>query len=75
LPKADRIIVEGINLKKKHVKPQKSGEKGQIVSLPLPLHVSNVKIICSKCGKAVKIGYKKEGGKKVRVCKKCGQEI
>ena len=74
-PKNERIIVEGVNIRKKHLKPKKSGEKGQIISMPASLHVSNVKIICQKCGKAVRVGYKKEGDKKVRICKKCGQEI
>ena len=71
----DKIIVEGINLKKKHVKPKRQGEKGQIVQIPAKLDVSNVKIICSKCAKATKIGYKVEKDKKYRICKKCNQEI
>ena len=75
LPKAERIIVEGINIKKKHVRPKKEGEKGQTISFAMSLHVSNAKIICSKCGKAVRVGYRIEGDKKIRVCKKCGQEI
>jgi len=83
-PKEERLIVEGINLRKKHVRPKKAGEKGQIVELPAPLHVSNVKLICTKCGKATRVGYKspptkaKLGGgqkSKIRICKKCGQEI
>jgi len=74
-PKEARIIIENINLRKKHVKPKRSGEKGQIIELPGPLNVSDVKIICSKCGKAARVGYKIEGKKKYRICKKCGQEI
>ena len=74
-PKENRVVVEGINLRKKHVKPKRSGEKGQIIQLPAPLRVCNVKIICPKCGKATRVGYKIEGEKKYRVCKKCGQEI
>lgn len=75
LPKEERIVVEGINIRKKHVKPKKSGEKGQLIQMPVPLHVSNSKIICPKCGKAVRAGYKVEGGKKYRICKSCKQEI
>lgn len=75
LPKEKKIAVEGVNLAKKHVRPKKSGEKGQVVEMPLPLHISNVKLICSKCGKATRVGYKFEGEKKYRVCKKCGQKI
>jgi large subunit ribosomal protein L24 len=73
--KEDKILVEGVNLKKKHVKPKKQGEKGQIVQLPASFPASNVKIICSKCSKATRIGYKKEGKDKYRICKKCNQEI
>jgi len=75
LPSQGRILVEGINLKKKHVKPKKQGEKGQIVELPGPLQSSNVKIICPKCSKPVRVGYKMEGKNKFRICKKCNQEI
>jgi len=75
LPKDRGILVEGINLKKKHVRPKKEGEKGQVVELPAFLDVSNVKIICPKCGKAVRVGYKVDNKIKKRVCKKCGQDI
>jgi len=75
IPKEGRILVEGINIRKKHQKPKKSGEKGQIVELPGLIQVSNVKLICPKCGKAVRAGYKLIAGKKVRVCKKCEQEF
>ncbi len=75
LPKQGKVLVEGINLKKKHVKPKKSGEKGQIVEMPALFDVSNVKLVCKHCGKAAKVGYKIEGKKKFRICKKCGQEI
>lgn len=76
--KDKKIIAENINIKKRHVKPRKSGEKGQIISVPAFFDVSNVKIICSKCKKAVRIGYKKntENQKsKIRICKKCGEVI
>lgn len=73
-PKESKILVEGINLMKKHQKPKRSGEKGQVIELPKPINVSNVKLICSKCGKAVRIGYKIVEKKKYRICKKCGQE-
>lgn len=57
MPKSLKILVEGINLKKKHVRPKKQGEKGQVVEIPAALDVSNVKIICPKCGKATRVGY------------------
>lgn len=71
----ERIIIEGINLRKKHVRPKKSGEKGQIIEIPAPISVSNVKIICSKCGKATRIGFKITEKEKYRICKKCGQAV
>ena len=74
-PKKGKIVVEGINLRKKHVRPKKSGEKGQIITMPAPFDVSNVKLICSKCGKAVRLRYETKEKKKYRVCKKCGQEV
>ncbi len=74
-PKESKILVEGINLKKKHVKPKKQGEKGQVIQMPAPLDVSNIKFICPKCSKAVRIGYKVEKDRKYRFCKKCLQEV
>lgn len=73
-PAKNRIVAEGVNIRKKHVRPKKSGEKGQIVEVALPINVSNVKLICQKCGKAVRVGYLLKDKNKVRVCKKCGQE-
>ena len=74
-PKEELVLVEGVNLRKRHVKPRKSGEKGQIISKPAPISVSNVKMLCSSCGKAVRIGYKTIEGKKYRICKKCGETV
>ncbi len=74
LSKEGKILVEGVNLMKKHQKPKKTGEKGQIIQLPKPIDVSNVKLICLKCGKPTRIGYKIVEKKKYRTCKKCGQE-
>lgn len=77
-PKNNRIIVENINIIKKHVRPKKSGEKGQIVEVSRSFNVSNVKLICPKCKKPTRVGYKlvqKGREKKVRICKKCKQEI
>ena len=75
LPKELKILVEGINLKKKHVRPKREGEKGQVVDIPAPMNVSNVKMVCSKCGKATRVGYTVEKNIKNRVCKKCKQII
>ncbi len=75
LPREEKVLVEGINIRKKHVRPRKAGEKGQIVELATPIHISNVKLICPKCKKPTRVGNIIEKGKKYRVCKKCGQEI
>lgn len=74
-PKDKKILVEGLNIRKKHQRPKRSGEKGQTVQIPAPVDVSSVKIVCPKCGKSARVGYKLIEKKKFRICKKCGQEI
>lgn len=74
-PKESKVLVEGINLIKKHQKPKRTGDKGQIIEMPKPLQASNVKLICSKCGKATRVGYKIFEKSKLRFCKKCHQEF
>ena len=79
-PKESRILVEGVNLRKKHQKARRSGEKGQIVEIPGPVDSSNAKLICSKCGQATRIGYKitakeDKSRTKFRICKKCEKEV
>ena len=71
LPKERKVVVEGLNLVKRHVKPRKQGQKGQVISTPRAVDVSDVTLICSKCNKPTRIGYQIEGKRKVRVCKKC----
>ena len=74
-PKENRILVEEVNLRKKHQKPKKSGEKGQVILMPGPISISNVKLICPKCGKPTRIGYKFIENQKFRICKKCNQAL
>ena len=71
LPKDERVVVEGVNIRKRHVKPRRQGEKGQIIEKPSPIHVSNVMVVCSKCNKPTRIGYKLHKDGKSRICKKC----
>lgn len=73
--KDQRIMVEGINIVKKHVSPRRSGEKGQRVEVPRPFHISNAKLLCPKCKKPTRVSFKIIDKKKYRLCKKCGQEI
>ncbi len=75
IPKEARIIVEGVNLVKKHLKPKRVGEKGKIVEIPAPLSWANVRLICPSCSKPTKVGFKFEREKKVRYCKKCNKSI
>ena len=75
IPSTQKVIVKGVNIRKKHVKPRKAGEEGGIIPSEYPIHSSKVNVICPKCGKASKIGYVIEDGKKVRVCKKCGAKL
>lgn len=74
-PKQKKILVEGINLRKKHQKPRRTGEKGEIIEIPGPIDASNVKVICPKCKKATRIAYKVTEKGKSRICKKCGKKI
>lgn len=69
-PKEGKIIVEGVNMVTKHVKPRKQGQQGGIIKAEGPLYASKVQVVCPQCGKAVRVGHMVTGdGKKVRVCK------
>jgi len=74
-PREFKVLVEGVNIVKKHQKPKRTGEKGQILEIPKPIPVSKVKLICPSCKKATRVGYKIEKNGKFRVCKKCGAKI
>lgn len=73
--KTDRVVVSGVNIVKKAVKPRSEQEQGGIVEVESPIHISNVGIVCKKCGKPVRIGYKLDGDKRLRVCRKCGEVL
>ena len=75
IPKTEKVIVKGINVRKKHVKPRKKGEEGGILSVECPIHVAKLSVVCPKCNKPTRIGYEIEKDEKVRVCKKCGAKI
>ena len=74
-PKAEKVIVEGVNVATKHQKAQKKGQDGGILKIETPIYVSKVQLVCPKCGKGTRVGHKIADGKKVRICKKCGAEI
>jgi large subunit ribosomal protein L24 len=71
----DRVIVEGLNLVKKAQKKKSQNDRGGIIEIEAALHASNVMLVCKKCDKPVRTGYKIEGEKKIRVCKKCGEAL
>lgn len=71
LPKENKVVVEGVNLQKKHKKARNAQEVSSIQTQPGPIDASNVMVVCPTCKKATRVGYKVEGDKKVRICKKC----
>ena len=74
-PSKDRAIVEGVNIVKKHTKPNAKNPQGGIVSQEAPIHVSNLQLIDPKSGKPTRVGYRMDGDKKVRYAKRSGEEI
>lgn len=81
LPQVSKVIVEGLNIAKKHVRPQGQIRQGGIIDKAMPLHVSNTMLICSECGKPTRVGHERrpmgadQKMRKVRVCKKCHKVI
>jgi large subunit ribosomal protein L24 len=69
-----RILVEGLNLVKKAIKPKSQNEKGGIKEIESPIHISNVMIMCKKCG-VTRVGFEFKNNKKVRICRKCGDVL
>lgn len=73
-PKEGKVIVEGVNMVTKHVKPRQAGEPGGLIKAEAALYASKVQLICPKCGKPTRIGHAvdEKSGKKMRVCKNAG---
>ena len=75
-PKEGKVIVEGRNMVKKHVKPRKMGDQGGIISAEGALYASKVMVVCPHCNKPTRVGHKLlADGKKERVCKRCGETL
>ena len=70
-----RVLVSGANLVKKAIKRRSQQDAGGIAEVEAPLDISNVGLVCKKCGRPVKVGYKLDGDKKIRVCRKCGETL
>ena len=75
IPKESKIVVKGVNVRKKHVKARKQGDESGIISVECSIPSSKVNVVCPKCGKTARVGYSMEKDKKIRVCKKCGGKL
>ena len=73
--KEQKVLVEGVNQYKRHLKARRANQKSEIITLTKPLPVANVALLCAKCKKITRVGYKITGEDKVRICKKCQAEI
>lgn len=75
-PSAQSVVVEGLNMKKKHTRPRRAGQKGQVIEFPGALPVARVALMCPNCQRAVRIGFRLgDDGKKVRWCRRCSSAI
>lgn len=77
-PEANKLVVEGVNKIKRHLRgggKQSQSSKGQVLELSAPIPASRVALVCPKCSKAIRVGYKTEAGTKKRFCRKCEQYI
>ena len=72
-PKEQKVIVEGINMVTKHVKPRRQGEPGGIIKAEGAMYACKVQLVCPACNKPTRVAHKVEGDKKMRACKKCGK--
>ena len=75
-PKEGKVIVEGVNMVTKHVKPRRMGEAGGLVKAEGAMYACKVQLVCPHCGKPTRVGHKvQEDGTKERICKKCGESL
>ena len=74
-PKEDRVIVEGVNVAKKHQRALRATMQAGIIDKDMPMPASNVAIVCRSCGKPTRVGYRSEGNNKIRICKKCKGDL
>lgn len=75
IPSAEKVIVEGVAIVKRHTKPSQKMPQGGIIEKEAAIHVSNVMPYCSTCKKGVRVAHNIENGKKIRVCRKCGKAL
>jgi large subunit ribosomal protein L24 len=76
IPRRDSVILEGVNVAKRHQKPTRATQQGGVIDKFMPIHVSTVALVCKACNQPTRIGYRVEpDGEKVRTCKKCGADL
>jgi large subunit ribosomal protein L24 len=76
LPDANRVVVQGVNMIKRHMRPKAMGTQAGIIEKEAPLHLSNVRLICRSCGKPARVRFRvRQDGVKVRVCGRCNEDI
>jgi len=75
LPKEAAVLVAGLNMYKRHLKKRDEKHPGGIIDFPMPLPIARVALVCSQCGKPTRVGYIVAKGEKVRICKKCKQNV
>jgi large subunit ribosomal protein L24 len=70
------VVLQGLNMAKRHQRPRSRTQTAGILDLPVPIHVSNVQVVCPRCDKPSRVGIQvRDDGSKVRVCKHCGEQI
>lgn len=74
-PEDGRLLVEGVNMRKKHERAKRQDKKGETITRPSPVSVANAMLVCPKCGKPSRVGYRVEKNEKSRICKKCNAEV
>ncbi len=75
LTKKGKVVVAGVNIYKKHLKPSRKTPQGGIIDFNAPMDISNVALICPNCGKKTRVGYRFQNQKKIRICKKCQKPV
>ncbi len=75
MPEAGRVVLEGLNMMKRHTRARQKGQKGQILNKERAVNSASVALVCKSCGKPTRIGYSVVADKKIRICKKCKTEV
>ena len=76
ITESERVVIQGVNIVKRHMRQRSPTQPGGIIDLEAPLHISNVRLVCPSCGKPARVGFRfQANGAKVRYCKRCDQDI